>query len=168
MNSMFDVQLPKQDIWLAEISVWIDQTKEKLGFTGDIKFTFSDRFVTKLGEASVSYKGENTVRFSSMLWERATIEERRETVIHEVCHIVNIHRGGHDRSGSHGRHWKQLMIQCGVEPKRCHDVKVGTAVLFCACLVHSVSTNRHTRVVNGKSFYRCRKCGYVLSPKPYK
>ena len=61
------------------------------------------------------------IRLSTVLWPRASEEERRETVVHEMCHIVVGYKHGYAAS-AHGFEWKEAMRNCGVEPRRLHSV----------------------------------------------
>lgn len=54
----------------------------------------------------------------SALWRRASPEKRRNTVIHELAHIIAEHHGRH----AHDNHWKATMRKLGGTPKRCHSV----------------------------------------------
>jgi len=50
---------------------------------------WNPRFTRRLGDAGYSHVTfRATIRLSIPLWPRATDQDRRETVIHEVCHII--------------------------------------------------------------------------------
>lgn len=57
---------------------------------------------------------------ASALWRRASPEKRRNTVIHELAHILANWKAG-KRSG-HGWAWKAEMRAMGESPVRCHSV----------------------------------------------
>lgn len=63
-----------------------------------------------------------TIKLSaSALWRRASPEKRRNTVVHELAHLVN--RWTHGKKVKpHGREWRQIMSAMGEDPKRCHTV----------------------------------------------
>lgn len=83
-----------------------------------INISFNKRFTRRMGDASFITK---QIRLSgSELWARATPEQRRQTIIHEACHIVQALLSPSERP--HGPVWRQLMVKCGLEPKRCHSV----------------------------------------------
>jgi SprT protein len=70
----------------------------------------------------------------------------RETLLHEYAHLLAFDR--HGRSGAgHGRHWKQAMVDLGLEPKVHHK--------------YDVVRNQSRQTV----VYRCKKCGFILEKK---
>jgi predicted SprT family Zn-dependent metalloprotease len=66
--------------------------------------------------------------FNVELYYRATDEQRRKNMIHELAHILaNLRHNrdekpGKERSVGHGSAWKAMMRELGEEPVRCHDV----------------------------------------------
>ena len=70
----------------------------------------------------------------------------RETLLHEYAHLLAFDRHGRKGTG-HGKHWKQAMIDLGLEPK----------------------THHHYEVVRNKShqvvIYKCKKCGTQFGRK---
>jgi len=104
------------------------------------------------------------VRFSVPLWPRATEEERHETVVHEVCHIVAQYRNGRIRIKSHGEEWQATMREAGVEPRTTHTVdRTGLRrrqkryPAHCDCRVHEITAQK-VRKIRGGSVYRCKIC----------
>ncbi len=82
---------------------------------------WNPRFTRRLGDASYSHVTFRArIRLSIPLWPRASERDRRETVIHEACHIIVGYR--HGFVVPHGSEWKQAMKNCGVEPLRTHEV----------------------------------------------
>ena len=86
-----------------------------------INIRWSNRMTSAMGNASKKRtNSQYLIKVSTPLFLRASVEERRQTVIHEVCHvldgIVNNVRM------SHGPSWKAMMRRAGVAPKRCHSV----------------------------------------------
>ncbi len=81
---------------------------------------FNNRFTRRMGSAKWTGPKSGRVRLSAPLWPRASETERRETVIHEACHVVQFHI--YPRGKGHGAEWKHLMRLCGVKPERCHHV----------------------------------------------
>jgi SprT protein len=82
---------------------------------------WNGRFTRRLGDAaynSITYRAR--IRLSLPLWPRATEEDRRETVIHEACHLIAFYK--HGQVSAHGSEWKAAMKNCGVEPLRLHTV----------------------------------------------
>ena len=129
-----------------------------------IKVQWNSRFTRRMGDA-IYYRrsGTGRVRFSPVLWDRATPEERRETVIHEACHIVaeKNHPGA-----SHGPVWKRYMRQAGAKGDRCHNVnrdglrrKQKRVKAYCSCRSWELTQNRATRMQkNRMRSYFCKEC----------
>jgi SprT protein len=83
---------------------------------------WNSRFTRRIGDAAYSHVTFRArIRLSLPLWPRASEQDRRETVIHEACHIIIgfKHRFG---PAPHGAEWKEAMRACGVEPLRTHEV----------------------------------------------
>lgn len=79
---------------------------------------WNPRFTRRLGDAgysSITFRAR--IRLSSPLWPRTPEIDRRETVIHEACHIIVGFA-----AAAHGSEWKEAMENCGVEPLRLHSV----------------------------------------------
>jgi SprT protein len=82
---------------------------------------FNSRFTRRLGDGGynpLTYRA--SVRLSIPLWPRASAEDKRETVIHEACHVIVGYKFG--QVASHGVEWREAMKNCGVEPLRTHTV----------------------------------------------
>jgi len=117
-----------------------DECLRTLGMENvNITISWARRYTRKMGTAETVGIG-GRVRLSMPLWPNASEAERRNTVVHEVCHILTRVRYGPqiDRGGrriSHGWRWQSLMIACGERPNRTHNVsRVGVVneyVLIC-------------------------------------
>jgi SprT protein len=146
-------------------------------FYSRIKVEWNARFTRKVGDANYRL---NRVRFSAPLWPRASEQERRETVIHEVCHLVANYKYnlsakvGH--CSPHGVEWKSLMRKCGILPKRTHNVdRTGLRrnhtqtkyKVYCSCREWLIGPIRMRRMNTGTRFYTCPTChAPVTSTKP--
>jgi SprT-like family protein len=116
----------RQQIWIAKKIV--KEALEIGGFPAEIadrvRLESNSRFSRRMGGARCTSRGQTlaggTVRLSShALWRRATPEKRRNTVIHELAHVL----AEHERPGTHhGELWKRIMRRLGETPKRCHTV----------------------------------------------
>lgn len=73
-------------------------------------------------------------------------EHIRETLLHEYAHLLAFDRHGRKGAG-HGKHWKQAMVDLGLEPKVHHH--------------YEVVRNQSRQVV----VYQCKKCGESFSRK---
>ncbi len=134
---------------------------------------WNSRFTRRLGDgvySPVTFRAR--IRLSLPLWPRASEKERRETVIHEVCHCIVGYK--HGSVAHHGQEWNQAMKNCGVEPLRNHNVdRTGLArrrrlfiLLDCPnqgierkCRIRSKEFNL---VQQGKWFV-CKVCGLHLT-----
>jgi len=114
------------------------------------------------------------VRFSAPIWPRASVEERYNTVVHEIAHIVASHEAdlaGRRKPQAHGSEWKRVMLRAGVRPERCHHVDPKglkgkksrkTEVAHCDCKDHAITPAMAKKIGNG-SLYYCRSCkGYLV------
>ena len=131
------------------------------------------RFTRRLGDAaynSVTFRAR--IRLSSPLWQRASEVDRRETVIHEVCHIIVGYRFGF-AAAPHGFEWKEAMENCGVEPLRLHTIdRTGLArrqrrFILLGCPHEGVerkcrcSAREYNRLRRGVEMW-CKVCGLHL------
>jgi predicted SprT family Zn-dependent metalloprotease len=108
---------------LAEVRKVVEDTCTHCGYAtvaSAITLAWSNRMTAAMGNAAYKRDGSFTVKLSTPLFLRATVEERRQTVIHEVCHVLD--KVVNKVRMSHGRSWKGMMRRAGVAPKRCHNV----------------------------------------------
>ena len=136
---------------------------------------WNPRFTRRLGDAAyspITYGAR--IRLSLPLWPRASEEDRRETVIHETCHIIAFYKFGGYVVFPHGPEWKEAMRACGVEPLRTHNVdRTGLArrqrlfiILDCPnegierkCRMNA---KEHNVLRRGGEFW-CKRCGLHLT-----
>lgn len=85
----------------------------------NLNFRFSRQMVSSMGNARPR-TGE--VRLSYRLWLRATPEKRRNTVLHEIAHVLAQLSVPVGVKVGHGWAWKAMMTRLGETPKRCHSV----------------------------------------------
>jgi len=137
-----------------------------------IMVEWSSRFTRRLGDA-VYFRstGLGRIRLSIPLWSRASEQERRETVIHEACHVIVDSKFGNAKQ--HGVEWKAAMRACDLHPTRTHQIdRTGLTrkkrlfvVLDCPnqdlnkkC---HVGVRLHNRWKNGE-VVTCRVCALVI------
>jgi len=110
---------------MREVKAVVAEVCERCGHpevAGRIELRWSQRMTSAMGNASrrnmMAY--HYTIKLSTPLFLRATVDERRQTIIHEVCHVLD----GivNNRKMSHGPTWKAMMKRAGVTPQRCHNV----------------------------------------------
>ncbi len=157
-----------------EIDAVMRETLERVGAPDlVIHVEFNSRFTRRMGDARFGRFGrQHIVRFSTPLWGRATAEERRETVIHETCHIAARHIYG-DHISAHGWEWKSLMRKAGAKGDRCHSVdrgglgrKMPRVQAYCGCPNgHQITKARRTKMMRGV-IYKCRACRMSLTLAP--
>ena len=138
-----------------------------------LKIRWSNAYTRVMGRAKTNRtKTQFEVSFSDQLWDRATEEQKRNTVIHEVCHIVCFIR--HPFAKGHGVEWKQLMLAAGETPSR--TIKINRkgvertnqrTYCYCKCGEKVITSNRATRIRNGTNRYYCLRCGVPVTLVPY-
>ncbi len=151
----YSLELEKAYSWMGEgcelLSLW-----EVYDL---ITIEFNKRFTSRMGDANGR---KMLIRLSAPLWTVASEKQKRETVIHELCHIVDYYI--HERSSHHGEPWKILMRQCGLEPQRCHVVDTAKFKkkrmryrYACSCGKGVTTKVAYNRIKRGV-VYRCRTC----------
>lgn len=130
-----------------------------------ISFKFNKRFTKRLGDANPNNR---VIRFSYPLWERASLEERKEVVVHETCHIIATTKAWHSKSyisDPHGIEWQTAMKRAGYEnPSKFHtidrkDLKKNylTHYIQCACVKRRVTSEMFDVILEQE--WACSKCG---------
>lgn len=181
----------------VQASQWALETLRALGredLIDHLTIEWSTRFTSRLGDACYinvaalpawrklpkKYERNNIdgivarLRFSSPIWPRANEQERYQTVVHEVCHLVanhEAHLAGRGKPQAHGYEWKRTMLRAGVRPERCHSVDTKglkgkktrkTEVAHCNCKDHAITPAMAKKIGKG-ALYFCRSCkGYLL------
>lgn len=122
---------------------------------------WSTRYTAKIGSANLNGW---RIKLSVPLMKRASIEERKNTIAHEVCHLLAMRRARQRcvRLPPHGDLWRTLMRRAGYEPTRCHAVDNSGLVskweAHCGCKEpHRVSTRIRNLIKNGQRRV-CRTC----------
>lgn len=106
------------------IRQWIRYACERNGvpeLAQVIVVEWNARFTRRMGDGMYSpTRMLGRIRLSVPLWGRASEQDRRETVIHEACHVIAFYKDAN--ATSHGVEWRQAMLNCGVDPLRTHSV----------------------------------------------
>jgi predicted SprT family Zn-dependent metalloprotease len=151
--------------------LWICWKSDFTSRMGDALYAKNGQHVHRSSE---KYRVNGTIcraRFSAPLWLRASEEERRQTIIHEVCHLVAAHEAhlaGRKVSRPHGYEWKAIMLRAGVRPKRCHNVSTKglgkkTIPAKCRCGEHYITPLVGGRIIVLQQTYTCSRChGQIL------
>lgn len=120
-------------------------------------------------KAGVAHLTENKLRFNAQLYRENREHFLRQTVAHEVAHLV-AHQMFGPRIAPHGEEWQLIMRGVyGLPPDRCHSYalqrRVQTRYLYhCACPENAefpFSAQRHRLVSEGRRYY-CRRCKVTL------
>lgn len=96
--------------------------------------------------------------------DACTQTQQMQTVIHEVCHVVDHYKY---KNWGHGPTWKALMLHCNQSPDRCsnHNAIVKGAMGHCpVCGPIYVGPTRYKRIKLGTHRYRCNKCRNNIEP----
>ena len=164
----------------------INETFVKCGqpdLVGKVSISFNSRFTSRMGDARYRpEKDRGRIRLSSPLWHYASPAERRNTIIHEACHILaerdnqmkhgnvgpGVMIGRRPKRVGHGAAWRQYMRLAGIERvKRCHKVehplrrRTTRHPARCGCRDWSLTANRVGRMKNGRK-YSCNSCKETL------
>jgi predicted SprT family Zn-dependent metalloprotease len=175
-----------------QVSMWVVNTIAEFGrhtkeLLQHITIEWNPRFTRRFGDAELRVKKtpyEVVLRFSPALWPLVSEKERYETVVHEVCHILDAYfrlksgawRQQYDKN-PHGRTWQKLMRYYGIEPAARYKVADATDefkknfalmrrprgprrqyMATCGCgSVKTVGPTRYARMQKGKR-YICRLC----------
>jgi len=150
---------------VAEISELLIDTCYQLdagALISKLSWDWNSRFTSRMGDASWPAA---VIRLSSPLWPRASIRDRRETVIHELCHLVTGFKYG--TMDGHGPRWQSLMIDAGCRPARRHQVcnrgLVHRVRAICDCQVHEITSRRAAMIERGDRVWVCRSCRVSLA-----
>ncbi len=138
----------------------------RLDQLGSIRIRF-DLQGRAAGQARFTPSGGIEIRYNLAIASLQPEHFMRETVPHEVAHVVTWLLHG-QRVRPHGREWQAVMRQLGVnKPRRCHDFEMPPLrrqrrwPYSCACNTHQLSTTRHRRAQQGTR-YQCKACGTTL------
>ena len=119
-------------------------------------------------KAGVAHLTENELRFNLQLYQANRAHFLRQTVAHEVAHMV-AHQLFGPRIAPHGQEWQLIMRGVyELPPDRCHQYELQrrpvTRYLYqCACPdgEFPFSAQRH-RLVNQGRRYFCKRCRATL------
>jgi SprT protein len=152
-------------IYRRTITTWIKEAceaNEMPWLTNRISWEFNGRFTRRMGDACLR---TNRIRLSAPLWERAGAAEQKNTVKHEVCHLIAYKINNFIGSTEpHGKLWKACMIKAGEEPTRCHTVnrdglkrRQKRYKAKCRCMTHTVTATKRGKMLRGQVRV-CRRC----------
>ncbi|MBU3057311.1 SprT family zinc-dependent metalloprotease [Pseudomonas indica] len=117
-------------------------------------------------KAGVAHLDENLLRFNLQLYRENSEDFLRQTVAHEVAHLI-AHQLFGPRIKPHGEEWQLIMRGVyELPPNRCHNYAIKrrsvTRYLYrCQCQDFPFSAQRHALVGKGRRYY-CRRCKATL------
>lgn len=126
--------------------------------------------------------GYNKLSFSKIWWEYLTDKQRKEVIVHEVCHLGDTYLNIMDKSWNsmlnHDRRWQELMIRAGASPdkkwnqempEKLKDI-INPYKVECGCGVTRIPRKQYMRVFGTPAFYtyRCVICNQSLKALPIK
>ncbi len=128
----------------------------------DLDITFPTvTYKTKGMTAGKAFHGENRIDINPQLFVENVEDFLTRTVPHEVAHLVaesinrarfgGAHWRGYKKVG-HGPLWKQIMVEFGCEPSRCHNYDVS-------------NVRRKTSKKSFEWWCRCGQVSFTLGPK---
>ncbi|MFC3606204.1 SprT family zinc-dependent metalloprotease [Stutzerimonas tarimensis] len=119
-------------------------------------------------KAGIAYLQRNLLRFNLKLYQENSEHFLRQTVAHEVAHLV-AHQLFGERIRPHGQEWQRIMRGVyGLTPERCHNYPIERRprrqfLYLCQCpdQEFAFSAQRHALVLKGRR-YLCKRCRATL------
>ncbi|EWC39426.1 SprT family zinc-dependent metalloprotease [Pseudomonas stutzeri] len=120
-------------------------------------------------KAGVAHLNQNLLRFNEQLYRENAEHFLRQTVAHEVAHLV-AHQMFGPRIQPHGEEWQLIMRGVyELPPDRCHNYAVRRRPVIrylyrCGCPEQdfAFTAQRHALVAKGRRYY-CRRCKATLA-----
>lgn len=153
-----------------------------------LEFNYRHNMTKNLGTARYSSnwgRPRGIIALSRDWFKVLPEQEKIDTVIHEVCHIVTdvdlLNSSGRSayewsiamrenrRKKGHCRLWASYMDKCGLPSRSCYvgDVKLETLTPgYCLCKEWKLTKQRAGRIRNGTNSYFCRVCKGTITLKP--
>jgi predicted SprT family Zn-dependent metalloprotease len=148
-----------------------------------IELEWSRRLVLTLGKAN---RLNWTIKLAEKAWFLISLDERRETVFHEVAHLIALHEGGL-KAWDHGPTWRRIMAKIGYpRANACHDLieqlstirrKNVRVIARCQCDsagevfgvrradgTHLITRSMEAKIKANPSICRCRFCRCAIVP----
>lgn len=141
------------------------------------KFDLRGRVAGQFVYRGITGKPENPCidsvyyRFNLYIAE-ANKDRYMSTVKHEVAHYIARILNYGKKIMPHGKEWKSVMRNFGLEPKVTHSYtvpstsrKLKTFTYECSCMKHEITSIIHNKIIRGgtKPYKRvCKKCKGVL------
>lgn len=144
--------------WIHSIAVETCRANGVEEITERIVWRFSHHMSKTGGTASMP-KGVPTIKLSIPIWNAGNIITQKQTVVHEVAHII-MYLTGKGRCAPHGWEWQQIMHIAGRPAKRCHQIKtLDSRLKLRCCNKGRIGKIQYNKLRTGKiQRYRCGCC----------
>jgi len=150
----------------------VAKTDQYIQFASEIftrKFTAIPISFSLTGRAAGMYhahKDKRYIRYNPYIFAKYFDDNLQNTVPHEVAHYIADMIYGIKKIKPHGREWKNIMHQFGVEASvRCHYDLQGIPqrqhrrfTYTCQCRDYKITTRRHNMILRGERLYQCPAC----------
>lgn len=130
--------------------------------------------LNRVGGLIISYEKDVQLRFHSMFLKENTEHYLKNTVGHEIAHLVAfmIHTYRGHRVKPHGIEWRAVMAAFGLKPETAHVYstknlttrKAARVAYGCGCspTEHHITAAKHNKVQSGMTSLSCRVCKQPL------
>ena len=149
-----------------EIQEVVEFAVETTELNQEVTWSWNRRLTSTLGRA---YGRGKRIELSKPIWPVTDPEMRRETIVHEVCHVAAYLLFGGDLSNSHGWEWVMMMERCGYHnPQTKHRVDLRSIQnrnrhpVFCDCRVHMVTKGQLKKIRDRTHRFSCNKCMSII------
>lgn len=117
------------------------------------------------GMYQVQRKGRR-IRYNPWLFAKYYHDSMTDTVTHEVAHYIVDCLYGLGRVRPHGKEWRKVMLDLGVEPHATGNYSLAGIPVRqyqrftydCACRTHELTIVRHRKIMSGRAKYLCQYC----------
>jgi SprT protein len=162
---------------IRRVLTWAGNRCSMPRFARTIEVRWNYRFTNLIGKASFRKKEKTwlpLVELSAKLWNFIDEKERRESLIHEACHLFAFEKFT-KRQGKiirgHGPEWKEMMALCGypdadIRKEAPAPTLSKMYLVFCRCRKHFITPQMMGRVKRGARLY-CPECRAAVRTDPY-
>ena len=120
--------------------------------------------------AGQAWSRKNLIRLNRYLLDIEYDVMIKQTIPHEIAHLVINALYGRGNVRSHGKEWQQVMSVLGIPADRCHSMAAIPArvthrphLYICGCRYHQLTNRTHNTVLAGNSRI-CTKCRETIRP----
>ena len=119
------------------------------------------QFVHKIQNAfSQCYVKAMLIEFSQALWDKATLDQKKNAVVHETAHIVTFYKYG-KVNDNHGREWVKCVERAGETAHVLYCAEnENLPVVGCLCKKRTIERAELDELKN--NVYICKGCGTAV------